>query len=100
MTQPDSELGKQMIDSIREHLLEKIGRDEWNRKPLEERHKLEIECIDKNFDLSNMSKGDLETISDYLEDKNYHGPSNYLRKIGGLPYWDLSRSEMVYPKGD
>jgi len=100
MTQPDSELGKQMIDSIREHLLEKIGRDEWNRKPLEERHKLEIECIDKNFDLSNMSKGDLETISDYLEDKNYHGPANYLRKIAGLPYWDFSKSEMVYPKGD
>jgi hypothetical protein len=99
MTQPESELGKKMIDSIREHLLEKIGRDEWNRKPLEERHRLEIECIDKNFDLSNMSKGDLETISDYLEDKNYHGPANYLRKIGGLPYWNFSKREMVNPEG-
>jgi len=35
MTQPESELGKKMIDSIRENLLEKIGREEWNRKPLE-----------------------------------------------------------------
>ena len=35
MTQPESEIGKKMIDSIRENLLEKIGREEWNRKPLE-----------------------------------------------------------------
>jgi hypothetical protein len=32
MTQPDSELGKKMIDSIRENLLEKIGRDYDLRK--------------------------------------------------------------------
>ena len=56
MTQPDSELGKKMIDSIRENLLEKIGRDEWHRKPLEERHRLEIECIEEYFDLSKISK--------------------------------------------
>jgi len=97
MTQPDSELGKKMIDSIREHLLEKIGRDEWNRKLLEERHRVEIECIDKN--LSKISKEDLEKIADYLEDKNYHGPANYFRKIGGLPYWNFSKREMVNPEG-
>ena len=32
MTQPDSELGKKMIESIRENLLEKIGRDYDLRK--------------------------------------------------------------------
>ena len=99
MTQPDSELGKKMIDSIRENLLEKIGRDEWHRKPLKERHRVEIECIDKNFDLSKMSKEELAKVADYLEDQNYHGPTNYLRKIAGVPYWDFSKSEMVYPEG-
>ena len=100
MTQPDSELGKKMIDSIREKLFEKIGRDEWNKKPLEERHKLEIEHIEKNFDLSEMSEEDLVNVADYLEDKNYHGPANYLRKMAGVPYWDFSRSEMVFPSNE
>ena len=100
MTQPDSELGKKMIDSIRENLLEKIGRDEWNRKPLEERHRLEIECIDRNFDLSKISKEELAKVADYLEDKNYHGPSNYLRKIAGVSYWDFSKEKLVNPEGD
>ena len=100
MTQPDSELGRKMINSIRENLFEKIGRDDWNKKPLEERHKLEIEDIDKNFDLQKISKEDLVKAADYLEDKNYHGPANYLRKIAGVPYWDFSRSEMVDPKGE
>ena len=100
MTQPDSELGRKMINSIRENLFEKIGWEEWNRKPLEERHKLEIECIDKNFDLSKMSKEELEKIADYLEDKNYHGLANYLRKIAGVPYWDFSKSDMVFPNGE
>lgn len=99
MTQPDSELGKKMIDSIRENLLEKNGRDEWHRKPLEERHRLEIECIEEYFNLSKMSKEDLAKIADYLEDKNFHGPANYLREIAGVPYWDFSKREMVYPEG-
>jgi len=95
-----SELGRKMINSIRDNLFDKIGRDEWNKKPLEERHKLEIECIDKNFDLSKMSKEDLAKVGDYLEDKNYHGPANHLRKIADVPYWDFSTSEMVYPSGN
>jgi hypothetical protein len=94
-----SELGRKMINSIRANLFEKIGRDEWSKKPLEERHKLEIECIDKNFDLPKMSKEGLAKVADYLEDSNYHGPANYLRKIAGVPYWDFSKSEMVYPSG-
>ena len=47
-----SELGRKMMNSIHENLFEKIGRDEWNKKSLEERHRLEIECINKNFALS------------------------------------------------
>ena len=100
MTQPDSELGKKMIDSIRQNLFEKIGRDEWNRKPLEERHKLEIEHIKKNFDLSGLPKEDLVSAADYLEDKNYHGPANHLRKIAGVSYWDFSKEKLVNPEGD
>jgi hypothetical protein len=100
MTQPDSELGKKMINSIRENLFEKIGRDEWSKKPLEERHRLEIGCIDKNFDLSKISKEELAKVADYLEDKNYHGPANYLRKIAGVPYWDFSKSDMVFPSNE
>ena len=92
-----SELGGKMINSIRENLFEKIGRDEWIKKPLEERHKLEIECINKNFDSAKMSKEDLAKVADYLEDNNYHGPANYLRKIADVPYWDFSKSEMVFP---
>jgi hypothetical protein len=95
-----SDLGRKMINLIRENLFEKIGREEWNKKPLEERHKLEIECIDKNFDLSKMSKEDLEKVADYLEDSNYHGPANYLRKIADVPFWDFSKNEMVYPSGE
>jgi hypothetical protein len=95
-----SELGRKMTNSIRENLFEKIGRDEWNKKPLEERHKLEIECIDKNFDWSEMSKEDLAKIADYLEDSNYHGPANHLRKIADVPYWDFSKSEMVFPSDE
>jgi hypothetical protein len=95
-----SELGRKMLISIRENLFEKIGRDKWSKKPLEDRHKLEIECIDKNFDLSKMSKEDLAKVTDYLEDKNYHGPANYLRKIAGVPYWDFSKSEMVFPSNE
>ena len=95
-----SDLGRKMINSIGENLFDKIGRDEWNKKPLEERHTLEIECINKNFDLSKMSKEDLAKVADYLEDKNYHGPANYLRKIAYIPYWDFSRNEMVFPSGE
>jgi hypothetical protein len=99
MTQPDSELGRKMINSIRENLFEKIGRDEWNKKPLEERHKLEIEHIEKNFDLPEISKEDLVNAADYLEDRNYHGPANYLRKIAGVSYWDFSKRELVNVEG-
>ncbi len=99
MTQPDSELGKKMINSIRENLFEKIGRDDWNNKPLEERHKLEIEHIEKNFDLSEISKADLVNAANYLEDQNYHGPANHLWKIAGVSYWDFSKRELVHPEG-
>jgi len=95
-----SELGRKMISSIRENLFQKIGRDEWMGKPLEDRHRLEIDCINESFDLSNMSKEDLAKVADYLEDKNYHGPANYLRKIAGVPYWDYSKSEMVFPSDE
>ena len=95
-----SEVGEKMINSIRENLLGKIGRDGWNKKPLEERHKLEIECINKNFDLSKMSKEDLAGVADYLEDQNYHGPANYLRKLADVPYWDFSKNEMVFPSNE
>ena len=100
MTQPDSDLGKKMVASIRENLFEKIGREEWNKKPLEERHKLEIGHIERNFDLSEISKEDLVNAADYLEDKNYHGPANYLRKIAGVSYWEFSRGELVFPSGE
>ena len=95
-----SDLGRKMMNSIRENLFEKIGRDEWNRKPLEERRRLEIECINKNFDLSKMSKEDLVKVADYLEDKNHHGPANYLRKIADVPYWDFTKNEMVFPSSE
>ena len=39
-------------------------------------------------------------VADYLEDQNYHGPANYLRKIAGVPNWDFSKSEMVFPNDE